>query len=141
MSSIGNTSNQKRVKKIAIICLAIVMLFLCLLVAPRANAATYGYESNRGSWFLWTKDNTYWYTGNYGIYSHTNIQHSGWLFPCYITNNGWWDMYSNSANFQICSQYNASGGIPTPWGNISVYGTTISNYLYADRYGKFNAWI
>lgn len=98
---------------------------------------SYKYTLHRGSFLLWSDDIVYFDTRSGKMSYSSGDQDWGWIFPNYIEGKGIKKTSSSSSQHTYAGKKYVTAGIPTPWGAIGPYGTTVTDYIRV--YGNSNA--
>lgn len=95
---------------------------------------------NRGSFLLWSKDRVNFQFNGQRIYSSNGSQETGWIFPNYIEPKGIRRISSSSVEHIYEAKKYVSAGIPTPWGNIGIYGRIVVDFIKVFSNGTARWW-
>lgn len=109
------------------------------LTAGKARAG-WRYTLHRGSFLLWSDDIVNYNISSGKITSSYGDQDWGWIIPNYIEGKGITKVSSSSSQHTYRGKKYITAGIPTPWGAIGPYGTTVSDYLKVYSNGNATWW-
>ena len=91
----------------------------------------------RGSFLMWTQNTLEWFWTSTRITSSKGWQSRGFVFPNIARNAG----IKRSAKFATKHLWRGSNtvgaGVVSPWGDVTVYSTTITDYYTLKRGGGY----
>lgn len=94
----------------------------------------------RGSFLMWTRDNVD-FSYSYGkINSSSGYQQAGWIFPNISRNNGITKYSETSKTHKWRAENTIGAGVPTPWGDVTVYNSSYIHRLVVNSDGSWSAW-
>jgi len=92
----------------------------------------------RGSFLMWTQNNFEWWWTSKKMSSSKAWQTKGFVFPNIAKNAG----IKRTAKFATRHIWRASNtvgaGVVTPWGDVTVYSTTITDHYTLKRGGGYS---
>lgn len=127
---------KKRLAAVLILAMVLVMGSNTMFASAGTKRATY----YRGSALMWTRDNVdFSYKGS-KVTSSSGYQQSGWIFPNISRNKGI-TRYVNTSGCHKWRALNTIGaGVPTPWGDVTVYNSDYVHKLVVNGNGTWSAW-
>ena len=91
----------------------------------------------RGSFMMWTQNTLEWFWNSKRITSSKGWQSRGFVFPNISRNAG----IKRTAKFATQHRWRASNtvgaGVVSPWGDVTVYSTTVTDYYTLKRGGGY----
>lgn len=124
--------------------IATVLLLTMVLImgsgSITASAATKRATFYRGSSLMWTRDNVdFSYSGG-KVTSSSAYQQAGWILPNISRNKGI-ERYSKTSTSHKWRAKNTIGaGVPTPWGDVTIYNVDCVHKLVVYGSGSWSAW-
>lgn len=107
----------------------------------RATAYRTRWYLERGSVLAWSKDYLEWTYNGSSVSNGDAWQESGYIFPNIVRTNG---IVQTGATTSTKYEYRASktigAGVVTPWGDVTVYESDITDYLTGDKNGNFSTY-
>ncbi len=91
----------------------------------------------RGTALLWTENTLEWYWNSTKITSSTGWQQVGYIFPNVAHKDGISRTYKSNSNHNWRGTASAGAGIVSPWGNVDVFTTSLTDYYVLKRGGTY----
>ena len=122
---------------------AVLMLVMILVMGSgsiSASADTGRAVYYRGSVLMWTRDSVDFIYSGGKVISSSGYQEEGWIFPNIARNKGITRYEESSGCHKWRAHNSAAAGVPTPWGDISVYSFDFVHRLVVNGDGTWDAW-
>jgi hypothetical protein len=91
----------------------------------------------RGTPQLWTSNSLEWYWNSSRIASSTGWQDVGYTFPNTASKGGIKRTFKSNTDHNWRGTVTVGIGTPTPWGNVDVYKTSVTDHYQLKRGGSF----
>lgn len=89
---------------------------------------------------MWVRDSVDFVYSNGKVTSSSGYQQSGWIFPNISRNNGISKYSSTSSSHKWRAKNTIGAGVPTPWGDVTVYNMDFIHRLVVNGNGSWSAW-